>query len=197
MKATRTFVPRIALRGPLGVAAVIVAFVATFVLVTPASATHGQRGRQLPFTGVIEGTFTSLEYAPDFPFVRSTFDGRCSVPSDIIFSFAATGEGTHVGLFTGGGTDCGRIDLVTGVVAYEGGATWTAANGDTWSSRYVGSAFPDGTNTEEFTVVGGTGRFAGAMGHGTDIATSNMAATPPTFVGTWEGWIAYDASQAS
>lgn len=175
----------------------LVFVVAMLVFATSASATHGQPGKQVPFKGVIVGTFTSLDYAPGFPFVRDTFGGRCSVPSDIIFSFVATGEGTHVGLFTGGGTDCGRINLATGVVEYDGGATWAAANGDTWSSTYVGSAFPDGTNTEEFTVVGGTGRFAGATGYGTDIATSDMAATPPTLVGTWEGWIAYDASQTS
>jgi hypothetical protein len=178
-------------------AAVIVAFVATFVLATPASATHGQPGKRLPFTGVIEGTFTSLEYAPGFPVERSTFDGRCSVPSDIIFSIVGMGEGTHVGSFTGGVTDCGRVDLATGVVEYDGTGSWTAANGDTWNSTYVGTAFPDGTNTEEFTIVGGTGRFTGASGHGLDVGTSDMTAMPPTFVGKWEGWIAYDASQAS
>ena len=179
----------------LGVAAVVL-FAAAFVLATPASATHGQPGKQMPFKGVIVGTFTSLDYAPGFPFERSTFNGRCSVPSDVIFSFVATGEGTHVGLFTGGGTDCGRIDLTTGVIEYDGTGSWTAANGDSWNSTYVGTAFPDGTNTEEFTIVGGTGRFTGASGHGIDDGTSDMTATPPTLAGTWEGWISYDASKA-
>lgn len=185
------------LRPQLLVAAAVTLFAATLVLATPASATHGQPAKQLPFKGVIEGTFTSLDYAPGFPFVRSTFDGRCSVLSDIIFTFVATVEGTHVGRYTGGGTDCGRIDLATGVIEYDGTGSWTAANGDTWNSTYVGTAFPDGTNTEEFTVVGGTGRFAGASGHGIAVGTSDLTATPPTLVGTWEGWIAYDASQRS
>lgn len=183
------------LRPQLVVAAAVALFAATLVLATPASATHGQPAQAVPFNGVIKGIFTSLDYAPGFPTERSDFGGRCSVPSDAIFSFIATGQGTHVGLFTGGGTDCGRIDLATGIVQYDGTGTWTAANGDTWSSVYLGTAFPDGSNTEEFTVVGGTGRFEGATGHGRSTATSNMAATPPSLVGTWEGWISYDASK--
>jgi len=181
----------------LGVAAVVL-FVAAFVLATPASATHGQPGKQLPAWGAVAGTVTSVDYAPGFPFVRSTFGGRCSVPSDWVTSHTFTGEVSHGGLSTGVGSHCGRLDYATGaIIDADEVIMMTAANGDTLNSRGNGYTFPDGTTTGELTIVGGTGRFAGATGESTSSGRADLTATPWTYTLSFSGWIAYDASQAS
>jgi hypothetical protein len=58
------------------------------------------------------------------------------------------------------------IDLST--MSSTGAATFTAANGDTLTSTVVGQATPTGATAvsivEVYTIIGGTGRFAGATG---------------------------------
>ena len=63
---------------------------------------------------------------------------------------------------------------------------------------------PDGTitYTYELTIAGGTGRFAGATGHvpvsGTVVEFDpTVMPWEVTVVEVFDGWIAYDASQAS
>jgi hypothetical protein len=190
----------------LFVAAAVILSLAAFVLATPASGTHGQPGKQLPLRGVQEGSGI-LQPAPGFPLERSTFDGRCSVPSDALSSWDYTGRWTHLGSWTTVElSHCSQLDLVTGVGTFgDGVLTLRAANGDTLSGTYGNgeSLFqPDGTvaYTFEMTITGGTGRFAGATGH---IAASGLAVEFDTTVTPWvatvvetsDGWIAYDASQ--
>ncbi len=188
----RTFPARLML------ASTVTLLAATLALATPASATNGQPGKELPYQGVMAGS-VSVNFAPYFPFVRDTFGGRCSVPSDWVSSWTATGEATHLGLFSGGGSTCARVDFATGVVAFgDGVGTLTAANGDTLNATLAGyGSILDGTETEEWTLVGGTGRFAGATGQARSTGRVDVTTTPYTFASTFEGWIAYDASQAS
>ena len=60
-------------------------------------ATRGQPDKALPYRGSGTGWVTSQVYAPGFPIERSTFEGRCSIPSDYIVEFAASGQATHLG----------------------------------------------------------------------------------------------------
>lgn len=184
------------LRPQLLIAAAVALFAATFLLATPASATHGQPGKQLPYRGVMAGPI-SVVYAPGFPFVRDTFGGRCSVPSDWTISFTLTGEVTHLGSFTSVGGHCSRLDMATGIVVFGDGVfTTTSANGDTLTGTYTnGYGPPDGTFTDDVTLTGGTGRFSGATGEAVDSGVADVTATPPTIVVRFDGWIAYDASQ--
>ncbi len=50
----------------------------------------------------------------------------------------------------------------------DGGATFTAANGDEFYTEATGTAMPDGTGfvdvTTDHTIIGGTGRFKNAKG---------------------------------
>jgi hypothetical protein len=194
----------------LFVAAAVILSLAAFVLATSASATHGQPGKQLPFQGMWAGPASGQEFAPGFPNERSTFDGRCSVPSDYVISWdGLTGKATHLGSLTVvEASHCSQFDPASGVIPFGDGVfTLMAANGDTVTGTYgngLSSFQPDGTitYTYELTIAGGTGRFAGATG---DAAVSgtvvefDMTVMPwkVTVVEVFDGWIAYDASQRS
>lgn len=198
---------RRALRTALGrpLLAAVVALTATSVLAGAASATHGQPEKQLPYQGVQAGSATTFELASGFPFERSTFGGRCSVPSDAFSAWDETGTATHVGSFTTEFSHCSQLDLATGAGTFsDGRMTTTAANGDSWTGTYVGvttAILPDGTATytSEVTIAGGTGRFTGATGviSGSGVSHIDMTVTPwaATDAATFDGWIAYDASQ--
>jgi hypothetical protein len=108
-----------------------------------------------------------------------------------------TGRATHLGAYTGTGSHCSQLDLATGVVVFGDGAfALTAASGDTLTGTYTnGYGPPDGTFTDDVTITGGTGRFAGATGQARDNGVADVTTTPWTIAVTFEGWIAYDASQ--
>jgi hypothetical protein len=182
----------------LFVAAAVILSLAAFVLATPASATHGQPGKQLPFRLMYAGPVT-LELAPGYPEERSTFDGRCSIPSDWVSSYILTGAATHLGWASSGGSHCSRLDRETGEILYEDGMfTARAANGDTLVLTYGNGYYsPAGWYTDEWMIASGTGRLAGATGAGTDIGTADQTATGWTMAGRFDGWIAYDMSQGS
>lgn len=82
-----------------------------------------------------------------------------------------TGEATHLGKSLWSGTACLGFGP-QGIVVTNGKLTLTAANGDQLFSTFAASgALPAGDGSFHldgtFTVVGGTGRFAGATGGGT------------------------------
>jgi hypothetical protein len=80
-------------------------------------------------------------------------------------------------------------------------AVLTAANGDQVSVSYVATLTdtaspPQGTNYHEsgnYTITGGTGRFAGASGSGTIVGVCTSAFSNPvaTCSDTWTGTIGY------
>ena len=69
-----------------------------------AASTTGKPGKQLPFVGYVKG-FVTPQFAPGFPFVRDTFGGRCSVPSDWIAVWSGVGVSTHTGVIHASGSD--------------------------------------------------------------------------------------------
>jgi hypothetical protein len=103
---------------------------------------------------------------------------------------SGTGQAEHLGQFTY--TYEFVVDLATlnGV----GSAEFTAANGDSFSTEITASAsmVPGGNRVvEEHTIVGGTGRFAGASGSFTldRFVTTIGTTTTNVSVGTVEGTI--------
>ena len=187
------------LRWRLVVAAVIALGVVT-TLAPSVAATGGQPGKQLSFRGYVQG-FVTVHFAPGFPFVRDTFGGRCSVPSDWIAVWSGTGQSEQTGLIKAYGSDCDRIDLTTGNLLYgDGVITEYGANGDFIYGTYTnGHGTLGGTISDDWTITGGTGRFAGATGQGVEqfilLAPPSFSGEPLPFINPWQGWISYDASQ--
>lgn len=171
--------------------------------VTEILATRGQPDKALPFKGSGTGWITSQIYAPGFPIERSTFEGRCSTPSDYIVEFAANGQATRLGEFTIVFGHCSRVNVdgATGAVSFDygdGRATFVAANGDELYGTYdAGSAdlMADGNVAwhDTFALVDGTGRFEGAVGGGTEMGTTHSVTGWTTWA--FEGTIVYDASR--
>lgn len=170
---------------------------------THAVASRGQPDLALPFRGDGTGWITSQVFAPGFPVERSTFDGRCSTPSDYIIEFSGTGQLTHLGQVTAVFEHCSRmdVDMSTGAVTFEYGDGQTrvlAANGDELRGTYTdgtGELLADGNVAwrDTFTLTGGTGRFAGASGSGQDTGTTHSE-TGWT-VWAMEGAVTYDPSR--
>ena len=170
---------------------------------TSALASRGQPDIARPFQGDGTGWITSQVFAPGFPAERSTFEGRCSTPSDYIIEFSGTGQATHLGEVTAVFEHCSRmdVDMSTGAVDFEygdGQMMVLAANGDELWGTYTdgtGKLMADGNVawSDAFTLTGGTGRFAGASGSGHDIGTTHSV----TGWTLWamEGTIKYDASR--
>jgi hypothetical protein len=164
-----------------------------------AGANAGEPGKQVSFVGFVQGLVTPV-FAPGFPFVRDTFGGRCSVPSDYMTFWSGVGQSNHTGLITATGSDCDRIDLATGSVVYgDGVIDEHGANGDFIYGTYTnGHGTLGGEIADEWTIVGGTGLFAGATGHGVEqfilLAPPSFTGAPIPFINPWQGTIAYDAS---
>ena len=103
-------------------------------------------GAVMPFKGTLEGRYGAP--AGQFPLISE--------------SIVATGEATLLGRYT--------LEIAETVNLLEATATgtftFTAANGDTIHGTFTGQAQPGAlvSITENATVVGGTGRFAGATG---------------------------------
>lgn len=99
------------------------------------------------------------------------FGGRCSVPSRFVEFAHLNGEIMHAGLSRGTGNQCVQGTPKTGLTTTDGIATFTTANGDVlilnWAHATIslvdGLFIVDG----QFTFNGGTGRFEGASGAGT------------------------------
>ncbi|MGE5361504.1 MAG: hypothetical protein ACM3NQ_21005 [Bacteroidales bacterium] len=139
------------------------------------------------------------------PGVTSTFNGRCTVPSDFVITFKLLGEATHLGRFTGQMEHCSQLVWTpqgpAGATYSDGRLTLSAANDDTITGTYTNR--DSGTDAsgliwfrDAWTITGGTGRFAGATGHGEQGGAFNdffaMLAGAP--VKMWmEGAITYSA----
>ena len=116
--------------------------------------TEAKGGSALPFKGTYEGLETVL-----------------TVPSH--HHLEATGNATHLGLFT-----VTADWTVTTAGAIETSSTWTAANGDKFSTSFTRQGRfmpPTITFTETHTITGGTGRFATASGTFTVVQTRGLS----------------------
>ena len=120
-------------------------------------------------------------------------DQRCG-PNAITIGFEGAGVASHLGRMTGNGSNCTEPTLgAESVEIWDGTATFVAADGSTLTAAYSGvQAAPVGGAAETIvtnTVVGGTGRFAGASGSWTQTGTIDFVTG--SFTGTFSGWIAY------
>lgn len=149
--------------------------------------------RAKPFEGQFSAEDVPLSPTPDCPvFVGGTQHGWAS----------------HLGVFSGASITCGfNLRVLFNPPFNPGGdppylmadftndVTWIATNGDELVVDTVGifvQSLADGISGVRgtMTVVGGIGRFKGATG---EAQGRRDAANPVTF----EGWIHYDASDAS
>jgi hypothetical protein len=129
-------------------------------------------GEQVPFKGSFEGDVTVTPLSPEFD----------SVLVD------ATGNATELGLFTLAIPHVVDHATRTAIGSYE----FTAANGDTLTADFTGTATPTATPgvlyiEETATITGGTGRFAGAAGSFTTERLFDRIAG--TTVGSFKGTI--------
>jgi hypothetical protein len=128
-------------------------------------------GEQVPFKGSLDGDVTITPLDP--PFVSVDID--------------AGGNATHLGQFT---LDIPHVVNRANGTA-EGTYEFTAANGDTLIAEFTGQAMRVAPGVlyivENATIIGGTGRFAGATGSFTCERLFDTVAG--TTIGSFEGTI--------
>ena len=119
---------------------------------------------QLPMAAVILTAALAIPVAAQtqVPF-KGTFQGSEIVTPPATIATTATGTGTHLGKLSY--KQEATLNPVSSTNA--GSAQWTAPNGDSILTTFVGSAIPGPVVfeiTEVHTITGGTGRFAGTQG---------------------------------
>jgi hypothetical protein len=116
--------------------------------------TEATGGSELPFKGTYEGLDTV-----------DPVSGHHHLED-------VTGNATHLGQFTV------TAEWTLGPTGGSGTSTWTAANGDEFSTRFTRNGVfvpPTATFTETHTITGGTGRFANASGTFTVVQTRGLS----------------------
>jgi hypothetical protein len=131
-------------------------------------------GTSRPFKGSCALTFNASSF-PLPPVLHQVDTGTCTL--------------THLGL-----TEFyGEQDINVAAGTQSGWRMLTAANGDELRMTHVGTSAPAGPGLVSFvaqlTIVGGTGRFAGATGSAQAFGVANLA-TRSTSV-TFDGTISY------
>ena len=160
------------------------------------SLSHGQSdGERLPVRGVYHATSTVL-----FDPGAAGSEERCSARDLHTLAFTLEGHASHLGRFTGTGSNCTPFPVPGPVAVTDGIFAVTAANGDGLVGNYEGvqdavSADLSATFETVMDITGGTGRFTNALGMWADEGTIdfNTGATSATFA----GWIIHDASSAA
>ena len=146
-------------------------FLAMLALLCVAGTTAN--GKQVPFKGTLEGSFTVIAVPP--PAINR--------------ELSATGHATHLGNFTYDFPH--TVDRSVTPSTAEGYATFTAANGDQVFAFVSGTATLIGPGVlyvvEMGEIVGGTGRFANASG--SFVIERLIDAVNLTTVGEFEGTI--------
>ena len=115
--------------------------------------------------------------APGFPFGRSTFGGRCSVPSTWVLEYAVEGNASHMGNITGEGSHCAIVEFgpdgsIIGGSGSDAVLELVAANGDQLleidRNMTETGVLASGAVwwSEDWQILKGTGRFEGAVGEG-------------------------------
>ena len=149
------------------IAPLLVVALAGTVLATPAKAEK----KELPFKGTLQSVET---YVVSPPIMSVTANG--------------SGNATHLGQYAISYEVEVNLETLSGV----GSAQLVAANGDILYANLLGQATPTGTTdvfnvVEEFTITGGTGRFANASGNFTLSREVNI--TTGVTSGTMNGTI--------
>ena len=138
----------------------------------------------------LAGPVVAQEQAP----FKGSFEGDVTVtpaPPFLSVHVEATGNATQLGLFT---LDIPHLVNPTDHTA-SGFYEFTAANGDTVIAKFTGNAMPTAIPgvlyiEEMATIIGGTGRFAGATGSFVSERLYDRVAG--TTIGSFEGTITLD-----
>ncbi len=108
------------------------------------------------------------------------------------------GELQHLGVTTEISTVIvSTIPLLDGCFPETRATTLTAANGDQIYISGSGQSCPNNTSTDQWQITGGTGRFTGASGFGTESgARTFLSFAPPSGVATltYSGWVSSPGS---
>ena len=151
-------------------ASIVIALLLIIVLMSTTFAAPAGGVRELPLRGSIEAVES---YAVNFPIMSVTASG--------------SGNASQLGRFSV--RYAVDVNLVT--IAGIGSAQFVAANGDSIYANGTGQATETGTPgvfsiVENYTITGGTGRFAGASGTITldRVVDTNTGATSGTISGT-------------
>jgi hypothetical protein len=131
-----------------------------------------------PWKAKLTWTVTGIRWAGIPGSATSTFEGRCSVPSDYVISATFEGEATHAGRVRGSTSHCSQLTWwqgqPVGASYSDGQGLVDTANGSTIILRYGdGATGADPASgklwfRDNWTFVGGTGLFAGVTGSGTE-----------------------------
>lgn len=117
---------------------------------------------------------------------------RC--PGALTIGHEVSGVATHLGRFTGAGTNCTEFTFATGAVAiWDGIITIRGADGSTLTMTSEGSQSAPvagvASYTQTATVIAGSGRFAGAAG--VLVLTGSIDFSTFAVTGTVSGWLSY------
>lgn len=117
---------------------------------------------------------------------------RC--PDALTIGHEVSGVATHLGRFTGTGTNCTEFTLATEAVAiWDGNITIRGADGSLLTMTSEGSQRAPvagvASYTQTATVVSGTGRFADASG--VLVLTGTIDFNTFAVTGTVSGWLSY------
>lgn len=145
---------------------------AVAVILLGAAAGACEQGSQVLLQPVVQLSTRSAAMVPlkgDLQFVTE-IGARACPPDFVPIAFAGTGTLTQLGAVGIAGNDCVLFTPPTGVIS-DGVLTITAANGDQLFATIEGTEVlptPEvpGTIEGAFAIVGGTGRFEGAVGGG-------------------------------
>ncbi len=152
------------------VAGLALAVMAIVALGGPAAA-----GEPTPFKGRVRGVLTNRVPFPAPPVFLDTIE--------------MTGRATHLGAFEL--REVAVVDFGVAPPYAEGEVTFVAANGDTLTAEFQGSSEPVEAGivliTENATITGGTGRFAGATG--SHVCKRLFSTVTGKTVGYFEGTI--------
>lgn len=150
-------------------------------------------GERLPVRGEYHMTNTTL-FAP----TEAGSEPRCDAEGLFTIVFEFDGRGSHLGRFTGNGSNCTAFPIPGPVAIRHGIFDLATANGDRLLGTYEGAQAEvnaEGTAAFEtaFAITGGTGRFAGATGMYEDLGSISFVTGEA--VATFDGWITYQAAR--
>jgi hypothetical protein len=159
-------------------------FTSPSTVVADASQMQARGGTDLPFHGRYTSQTSAVVNCPP----------TCP-PTTLVISGTAAGNATHLGRFTATSVD--SVNIAT--TQSTGTFNLTAANGDRIFTTTVGQETgfqPPNVSlvTHTATIVGGTGRFAGATGTFTVkfVQTIDFASGTATGTGSFEGQISFE-----